>query len=35
MQNRYDTMRKEEEKSSRIVMYVSDENLEKIKEIIG
>ncbi len=35
MQNRYDTMRKEEEKSSRVVMYVSNENLEKIKEIIG
>jgi len=35
MQNKYDDMRKKEEKSSRVVINVSDEKLAKIKEIIG
>lgn len=35
MQNRYDAMRKEEEKNSRVVFYLSDEELEKVTNIIG
>ncbi len=35
MQNKYDAMRKEEEKNSRVVMYLSDDQLAKIKEIVG
>jgi len=34
MQNHYDALRKQEEKSSRVVMYVTDEQLEKIEQIV-
>jgi aerotaxis receptor len=34
MQNYYDDLRKREEKSSRVVMYVSDEQLEKLLQFI-
>ncbi|MCH9813375.1 MAG: PAS domain-containing protein [Epsilonproteobacteria bacterium] len=34
MQNHYDKLRKEEEQSSRVVLYVSDEKLKKIKALM-
>ncbi len=35
MQNHYDALRKSEEKSSRVVLYVTDEQLEMIADIIS
>jgi aerotaxis receptor len=35
MQNKYDVMRKEEEKNSRVVMYLSDEELEKVTKALA
>lgn len=35
MQNHYDVLRKSEEKSSRVVLYVTDEQLEKIAKIFS
>lgn len=35
VQNRYDALRKSEEKSSRVVLYVTDEELEKISRVLG
>lgn len=35
MQNYYDALRKSEEKSSRVVLYVTDEQLEMIADIIS
>ena len=34
VQNHYDTLRKDEEKSSRIVLYVTDDVLEQIEKIV-
>lgn len=34
MQNHYDTLRKTEEKSSRVVLYLTDEQIEAISKII-
>ncbi len=34
MQNRYDGLKKKEEKCSRVVMYVTDEQLEIIEQIV-
>lgn len=34
MQNTYDTLRKSEEKSSRVVLYVTDEQLDKIEKLL-
>ncbi len=34
MQNKYDTMKKEEEKSSRVVMYLSDKEIEKVTKAL-
>lgn len=35
MQNHYDALRKSEEKSSRVVLYVTDEQLEMIAKILS
>ncbi len=34
MQNKYDAMRKEEEGTSRVVLYLSDEKLEEISKLL-
>jgi len=34
MQNKYDEIRKKEEKNSRVVMYLTDEEIEKISKVI-
>ena len=34
MQNKYDFMRKKEEKNSRVVIYLSDQELEKVAKIL-